>query len=195
MPFDFKTLHPIGGNSRPGAAPSLWGYRTTDTLGVVLASGYFDQAKTLLAAGDMIAITASAGSATETRALYSVSAVSPSIVVGPANSTARLLTVTPLAVANTNFSLGMPDPARILRITTITTTAFTGATATLRFGSTQAGEQVSAALDIKAAGAALHTLVQPAAWNLAGGTLFAQLVQGTPTAVGAATAVIEFGFN
>lgn len=106
-----------------------------------------------------------------------------------------IITVT--AVANTDFSLSLPPGAQVLSAKNITTTAFTGATATLQLGSTLGASDIVAATDVKAAG--YYTLAiaanAPAAIAALGAApnVFARLVQtATFTAVGKSTLVIEF---
>ena len=64
MPFLLSNLSPIGGNSRraaPGAGEAagrgafcLWAYRTEDPPTTVDTAGYFNAARQLLQAGDII---------------------------------------------------------------------------------------------------------------------------------------------
>jgi hypothetical protein len=67
MPFNIRNLVPIGGNSRrapagTGEATSgvgngaftLWLYRTEDATAAVDTAGYFNPARSLLTAGDVI---------------------------------------------------------------------------------------------------------------------------------------------
>lgn len=64
MPFQLSNLSPIGGNSRraaPGTGEAagrgafcLWAYRTEDAAAAVDTAGYFNAARMLLQAGDII---------------------------------------------------------------------------------------------------------------------------------------------
>lgn len=65
MPFFLRNLQPIGGNSARVAAGQpensagggtfmLWAYRTQDAPAVVDTAGYFNEARSLLRAGDVI---------------------------------------------------------------------------------------------------------------------------------------------
>lgn len=102
-------------------------------------------------------------------------------------------TITPTANANTDSTVALPVGFRLLRLTVQTTTAFTGATATLQVGSAAGGAQYAAATDIKAVGSYTLTLTGAAltAVNAAGGVLYVRLAQTTPTAVGSARLIIE----
>lgn len=98
------------------------------------------------------------------------------------------------AVANTEFTVTVPA-GRVLRITQRTTTAYTGATATVQVGTTLGGADVVAAADITGIATRSLTLVNAsvAAYSpFAGGTLFVRIAQTTPTAVGAGHMVFEF---
>jgi len=60
MAFVLKNLNPIGGQSKQNGvvanegAPAHWSYITNDALTVVRASGYFDDASSLLGVYDSI---------------------------------------------------------------------------------------------------------------------------------------------
>jgi hypothetical protein len=54
MPLTLNTLCPIGGHSRRGAAPQMWSYTTQDAAADVDTAGYFNGARHLLAAGDLV---------------------------------------------------------------------------------------------------------------------------------------------
>lgn len=107
----------------------------------------------------------------------------------------RTLALTPTANANTDLTLAMPA-CRILRMSQRTTTAYTGATATVAVGSAVGGAQFVAATDIKAKAARRDlTLVDSAADTLdafPAGDLYVRIAQGTPTAVGAGVLVVEY---
>lgn len=101
------------------------------------------------------------------------------------------------AVANTDFSLSLPPGAIILSANVYTTTAYTGATATLQLGSTLGASDVVAATNIKAAGFVLLVIAAGAPVAIANlgaaPNLFARIVQtATFTAVGNGTLVVEY---
>ena len=71
MALNLNNLAPAGNQGRPvsGAltatltgAPSLWTYITADAVNTVSASGYFNNASTLLNVGDLIYAVCGAGS-------------------------------------------------------------------------------------------------------------------------------------
>lgn len=98
------------------------------------------------------------------------------------------------AVASTALTLALP-PCRILRATTFTTTAFTGATVTLALGTSAGGGETVAAVDIKGKGIVAHTLVASNTdvhTNFTNGTLNVTIAQTTPTAVGAGMTFVEY---
>ena len=100
---------------------------------------------------------------------------------------AAVLSLVPTAQANTALTLTLPN-CHILALYERTTTAYTGATATLQLGTTAAGVDIAAAASIQAVG--VHNLTQvdasiASATPFTGGTLYATIVQTTPTAVGA----------
>lgn len=107
----------------------------------------------------------------------------------------RSLDLVPLAAANTDLTLAMPR-CRILRFLVMTRTAFTGATVALSLGTAAGGAQLVSAADIKAQGLinALTAVAAgvPTLYDFTGGTLYARLAQGTPTAVGLATLFVEY---
>jgi hypothetical protein len=99
-----------------------------------------------------------------------------------------------LAQASTDFSVALPR-CRVLRVTQRTNTAYTGTTVTLQLGTTAGGQEVVAAVDVKAQSAARAlTLVAAAAPGLSdfAGTLFGRLAQTGPTAVGVGEVYVEF---
>lgn len=106
---------------------------------------------------------------------------------------AASIILTPTAVANTDFSVVVPK-CRLLRVTTGTDTAYTGATVTAQVGTTLGGAEVVAAVSVKAAGTVSHTVVATAQDDTIaeGTTLYVRLAQTTPTAVGDAVMTIEF---
>ena len=54
MAFALDLLQPLGGQSRIGKSPQEWGYRSMDPAAVVATAGYFNAARSLLVAGDVI---------------------------------------------------------------------------------------------------------------------------------------------
>ena len=56
MAFLIKNFSPIGANAKRGDAPSLYSYKTTDSLATCQASGYFDDLNSVLSVGDSIKV-------------------------------------------------------------------------------------------------------------------------------------------
>jgi hypothetical protein len=56
MAFLIKNFSPIGANAKRGDAPSLYSYKTTDSLATCQASGYFNDIKSVLSIGDSIKV-------------------------------------------------------------------------------------------------------------------------------------------
>jgi hypothetical protein len=82
----------------------------------------------------------------------------------------------------------------VLRILQRTTTAYTGATATVQVGVTAGGAELVAAADIKAVASRSLTLVDANTASftpLPAGTVYVRIVQTTPTAVGAGLLILE----
>ena len=89
MPFNLRNLVPIGGNSRrapagTGEATSgvgngaftLWLYRTEDAAATVDTAAYFNNARTLLTAGDLIfRLTVNSTGVPQTAGLHIVQSV------------------------------------------------------------------------------------------------------------------------
>ena len=106
------------------------------------------------------------------------------------------------AVTNTDYTLAVPTGATIIEILVYTTTAYTGTTANISIGNVAAGAQYVAATDIHAIGVVQLTLVNaaaaallamPAATGTPPANVFIRIAQSTtPTAVGAATLVINY---
>jgi hypothetical protein len=110
---------------------------------------------------------------------------------------AQRISATVTAVANTDLPpLSIPPGATILGITAYTTTAFTAGTdAKLEAGISAGDATYVAATSIKALGVVAMTLASAtlAAMGATLPNLFIRIVQsGTPTAVGAATIVVEY---
>lgn len=116
----------------------------------------------------------------------------PGTIGRPVETIAVPLSV--LAQASTDFTVALPR-CRVLRATQRTNTAYTGTTVSLQLGTTAGGQEVVAAVDVKAQAAARAlTLVATAAPGLSdfSGTLFGRLAQTGPTAVGGGELYIEF---
>lgn len=117
-------------------------------------------------------------------------------VAGKALAASRTI-ITVTAVANTDFSLSLPPGAQVTSAKFFTTTAFTGATATLQLGSTLGATDIVAATDVHALGYVTLAIAAgaPAAIAALGAApnVFARLVQtATFTAVGKGTLIIEY---
>ena len=56
MAYNKDNLQPIGGQSKAGNAPQMWSYTApgTDALADINTSGYFNDASSVLKAGDLI---------------------------------------------------------------------------------------------------------------------------------------------
>lgn len=111
--------------------------------------------------------------------------------------TAKTLSMTVTATANSDFTLPIPSGAIIRSMSVYTTTAFTAVTdAQISVGSAAGGAQYVALTSIKAVGIVSLTLVAAAAatfLNFTAGTLFVRIVQtGGSTAVGAATLSVTY---
>lgn len=109
---------------------------------------------------------------------------------------AQRIAATVTAVANTDFTLNIPTGATILGVTVYTTTAFTGTTAMLQAGSAVGGATYIGPISIQALGVYALTLAStgPAQGSMPAGTpnYFIRIVQTGPTAVGAATIVVDY---
>lgn len=106
----------------------------------------------------------------------------------------RRLDLAAVNAATADYQLLMP-PCEILDFVQDTTVAFTGATVALSLGATLGGADYISALDIKALGSRVPPLVAagvPGLVAFAGGTLFARIAQGTPTAVGAGRLYVRY---
>lgn len=102
------------------------------------------------------------------------------------------------AIANTDFTVSAPKGKSLLRATVYTGTAYTAGTdAKIEIGTSAGDASYVAQATIAAIGVHALTLVSAAAAALASlpatPNLFVRVVQtGTPTAVGAATLVLEY---
>lgn len=199
MPYSRQSWDVIGATSRGAATSTFYAYRTADTYAQVRASGYFNDVAGLLRAGDVIFLTTDTGGVISNSMIEVASVVAGVVTTRGARLGAAAampvlggrITLTPLAQANTDFTLAIPTGITVLRATTITTTAYTGTTVTLQLGSTAGGTELVAAVSVKAAGTVAHTLVAPVV-GFGTGTLFARLVQTGATNVGAGVCVIEY---
>jgi hypothetical protein len=114
------------------------------------------------------------------------------------NDYVQRLSLPVTAITNTDFTLSVPTGATIITIAVYTTTAYTGTTANISIGNVAAGAQYVAATDIHAVGVVQLVLANTAAaalLSMPAGTpnVFIRIAQGaTPTAVGAATLVIDY---
>lgn len=177
-----------------GNGQRIFHYRTADAINTVMGSAYFADAVGQFNVGDRIICRSSYGGTEQTFDLTVTNASTPVVRVAGGGekgiqSVAFAIAVT--AVASTEFTTVLP-PCVIVRAGTMTSTAFTGATVTIQHGTTLGGVDIVAATTIKAAGAFAHTVVA-AGSVFAGGTVYTRVAQtATETAVGAATAFIEF---
>jgi hypothetical protein len=110
---------------------------------------------------------------------------------------AQKLAIIPTAVAATNFTMSIPPGSTINGITVFTTVAFTGGSALLLVGSAAAGAQYVASVSIASVGIIKTTLIGTATGLAAMPTgspnLFFDFSQtSAPTAVGAATVIVEY---
>lgn len=114
--------------------------------------------------------------------------------IGAFPHVAQKLVLSVTAVAATYFTVSLPAGAILSGITVYTTTAFTGGSALLTVGSVQGGAQYVASVSIASLGALKATLLAAAAAIPAGTpNLFFEISQtSAPTAVGAATVLIEY---
>ena len=58
MAYNANNLQPIGGQSKAGNAPQMWSYTTPDAdlVAAVIATGYFNEASSILKIGDLVYI-------------------------------------------------------------------------------------------------------------------------------------------
>jgi hypothetical protein len=201
MAFAIAGFEPGGATAKGAASPTLFTYRTTDTITAVRAAGYFAAVQTLMRKGDLVAIHSAQGTGNDAFHLLVVGTAGVNIALTDLNRgstagtgvVARTLSLVPTAALTTDLTLAVPNPVAILRASIFTTTAYTGNTVTLQLGTTVGGVDLMAAASIKAAGNVFATLVGPANANVVGGTLFARITQtATATAVGAATLILEY---
>ena len=54
MAYNANNLQPIGGQSKAGNAPQMWSYQSADAQATVAASGYFNNAHSVLKVGDAV---------------------------------------------------------------------------------------------------------------------------------------------
>lgn len=95
MAFVLKQLNPIGGQSRPrksvpqgtpsASGPGVWSYfHAADALAAVKATGYFNEARNLLSAGDVILFSAN-GAAVDLITINAVPAPGTDVTVQTAD--------------------------------------------------------------------------------------------------------------
>ena len=95
MAFDKYGLQPLGGQSRIGAAPQAWSYRTTDGATDVDTDGYFNPIRTLLVPGDTISrVTVDGNGALVSAGTHLVRAVPSTGNVSVTDTTALVTTNT-----------------------------------------------------------------------------------------------------
>ncbi len=200
MAFAIAGFEPGGATAKGAASPTLFTYRTTDTIGVVRAAGYFLAVQMLMRKGDLVAVHSAQGTGNDAFHMLVVIATGVLVQLGDLNRgstagvgvVARTLNLAALAAANTDLTVAVPNPATILRAGIFTTAAYTGATVTLQLGITVGGAELMAAASIKAQGNVFATLVAPVQSGFAGGTVFARVVQTTPTNVGTGVLILEY---
>ena len=185
MPFTVNTLSLLGSVN----GSSVFHYRNTDSLATMCASGYFSPAAAQFTVGDEIIVTRTGTNAAAV-SLRVLTATATAVTVTAPLIQSQAISLPVTAVASTEFTMALP-PCTILRATTRTTTAYTGATATIQLGSTLGGVDIVAAVSIVSAGVVAHTVVAGAA-KFAGGTVFVRIAQTTPTAVGAGVLAVEY---
>jgi len=58
MAYNKDNLQPIGGQSKAGNAPQMWSYTApaADAVAAIIASGYFNDASSVLKVGDLVYI-------------------------------------------------------------------------------------------------------------------------------------------
>lgn len=126
-------------------------------------------------------------------------------VAGDPVQITALISVQAVAAATNDQAVALPLGARILAITVLQNVAPTGATDTIAVGTTVGGVDIAAAQDVKTA---IKTVLQPAlnaarqllvanfasivASSAGGSIINIRVAQGTPTAVGNWTVVIEY---
>lgn len=117
----------------------------------------------------------------------------------------RLVTIQAVAAATADTAVALPLGARIVAISVLQNVAPTGATDTMAVGTTVGGADLAAAQDVKTT---IKTVLQPAlnaarpllvanfasvvASSAGGSIVNIRVAQGTPTAVGNWTVVIEY---
>jgi len=56
MAYNIDGLSPAGAQSKAGDAPQMWTYKSADAKATVAASGYFNDASSVLKVGDLVMI-------------------------------------------------------------------------------------------------------------------------------------------
>ena len=200
MAFLIKNFSPVGANSKRGDAPSIFSYKTADTLATCQASGYFDSISSMLAIGDKILVetvdsVSATTSVTNTGELIVKSNASGvvdcydaiakkiylNVTMADVSTASSVWVVAPVASTFTklysviNGAIATADAA----ITTeIAGTAVTGGALTIAYSGSAAGDVDSAtpsALNILTAGQALEIITSGASTNTIIGTFTVEL--------------------
>lgn len=184
MPYSASNLSLLGSVN----GSNVFHYRNTDTLEQMVAPGYFNPSAPQFQAGDVIYVSRTTGGAmSELRVL---SATTTAVAVTAPRVESQAIFIRPQAQTATEFTLTLPT-CTIIRAVTVTSTLFTGATATIQAGTTLGGAQNIAAVSIVSLGAVAHTIVTSGN-RFTAGTMFIRLAQTTPTAVGGAMFAIDY---
>ena len=56
MAYAATGLNPVGGQSKKGSNSAMWTYTSADAIATVNTAGYFNDASSMLAVGDLIAV-------------------------------------------------------------------------------------------------------------------------------------------
>ena len=190
MAFSRTGLQPVGAQSAAPNSPAVWSYRTADLASEVDDSGYFNLVNGMLRTGDIMIAECGSGTAQQQTLEFRVVVTSGVVALATSNKMhSRLLALPVTAVANTDFTVDLPR-CHITAIHQRTTTAYGVQTnMNLTIGNAAGGNQIVAAVDVKAKGNRQLTLVDAgsdliAPW--AGGTLHVRMAQvGTASADGA----------
>ena len=91
MAYTKDNLQPIGGQSKAGNAPQMWSYTApdADAVAAIIASGYFNDASSVLKVGDLVYVWDS-----------SVPTASLAVVASNASDVVDLTDVTALTVTD-----------------------------------------------------------------------------------------------
>ncbi len=61
MAFLLDNFSPVGAQSRRGAAPQMFSYKSADTLATIVATGYFNELRKQVEVNDSIMVASSTG--------------------------------------------------------------------------------------------------------------------------------------